>query len=111
MCSGELLTKARGEEVIMKLILKNRRRYSKREAVLLLGARLYQDTFARYLYRNPHFAALKDWEEEEIEEAIDSLLSLGRIRLPKRGFWKGKLTASKRTQLPGFPGLAKFQFP
>jgi hypothetical protein len=38
------------------------------------------------------FGLLSTWQEEEIEEALESLRRAGKIRVPKRGFWKDRLT-------------------
>lgn len=90
VCQGNSVSEPYGQRIITDFVAKYRRRYSKREVLLLLGGRFYQDTVTKLLYRNPDFGLLKDWDEEDIGEAVDALLSLGRIRVLARGFWKAK---------------------
>ena len=91
VCQGKSLSEPYEQRIITGFVAKYRRKYSKREVLLLLGGRFYQDTITKLLHRNPNFGLLKDWGEEDIGEAVDALLSLGRIRVLARGFWKAKM--------------------
>ena len=91
VCQGKSVSEPYRQRAITDFVAKYRRRYTKREVLLLLGGRFYQDTVTKLLYRNPNFGLLKDWGEEDIGEAVDALLSLGRIRVLARGFWKAKM--------------------
>jgi hypothetical protein len=39
------------------------------------------------------FGSLVGWQDEEIEEALDTLRRQGAIKVLKRGFWKDRVTS------------------
>jgi ATP-dependent DNA helicase RecQ len=95
VCNGRALHQADGELQILDFVSRNRRRFTLRQAVhLLRGARSYE-VVRSGLNSYPGFGLLSGWQEEEIEEALESLCRRGDIKVLKRGFWKERLTTGK----------------
>lgn len=95
VCDGRALRRAEGEAQILECVSGNRRRFTLRQTVQLLrGAKSYE-VVRRGLAAYRGFGMLAGWQEEEIEEALDSLRRAGKIRVAKRGFWKDRVTAAE----------------
>jgi superfamily II DNA helicase RecQ len=95
VCDGRVLSQAEGEAQIVELVSRNPRCFTLREAAQLLrGAKSYE-VVHRGLASYYGFGVLACWQEEEIEEALESLRCSGRIKVLKRGFWKNRITADK----------------
>jgi hypothetical protein len=45
------------------------------------------------------FGLLAAWEPEDIAEALGALQAAGKLRLPERGWWKGRLAPARRAAL------------
>jgi ATP-dependent DNA helicase RecQ len=95
VCEGSCSEARPGEEIIMGFVKKARRKFTLRETLAILkGDRSYLVSRER-LYSRPGFGSLSDWHIDDIEEAIALLCAEGKIRIPKRGFWKYRLTIGK----------------
>jgi ATP-dependent DNA helicase RecQ len=94
VCDGRVLSQAEGEAQIVELVSRNPRRFTLREAAQLLrGAKSYE-VVHRGLASYYGFGVLTGWQEEEIEEALESLRRSGKIKVLKRGFWKERIAPS-----------------
>jgi hypothetical protein len=81
-----------GEEEVLVIVSRHRRRFTVCQLVQLLrGAKSYSALRA-HLPAFGEFGRLADWQEEEIEEALETLRRAGKIRVLKRGFWKDRIT-------------------
>jgi hypothetical protein len=65
---------------------------------LLRGVKSYE-VVRRGLAAYPGFGVLSGWQEEEIEEALESLRRSGATKVRKRGFWKDRLTTGEAVGL------------
>jgi ATP-dependent DNA helicase RecQ len=94
VCDGRVLQRAEGEAEILDFVLRNRRRFTRLQAVKLLrGGKSYEAvTGGLAAFRD--FGTLSGWQEEEIEEALEALLRRSMIKVLKRGFWKDRVTVS-----------------
>ena len=96
VCDGRAVKQAEGQQQILEVISRNRRRFTLRQAVQVLrGAKSYE-VVRRGLVAYKGFGLLADWQEEEIEEALEGLHRSGAIKVLKRGPWKDRLTAGRR---------------
>jgi ATP-dependent DNA helicase RecQ len=96
VCDGTTVVSMEGEDAIIRFIRRNPRRYTPREVVKLLwGGRLDFPAFHRAVRSFPD-GDLHTWERSDVEEALESLLVSGSLRIAKRGFWKGKLSPGRK---------------
>jgi ATP-dependent DNA helicase RecQ len=99
VCDGQVQDQPEGAEKIVEVVSRHRRRFTVRQLVkLLLGTRSYtavRQSLASY----GDFGLLTGWEEEEIEEALESLRRIGAIRVLKRGPWKDRVTMGEAAAL------------
>jgi ATP-dependent DNA helicase RecQ len=91
VCDHRVVTTPAGQAEILWFARRHRRRFSVGEAAEILSgapgpraARDFHDCV-------PGYASLGSWEKEEVEIAIHSLLAAGKLHLPTRGLWKGRL--------------------
>lgn len=92
VCDGQVVKQAEGQEQILDFLSRNRRRFTLRQTVeLLQGAGSYE-VVRSGLASYPAFGLLAVWQEEEIEEALESLQRSGTISVLKRGFWRDRIT-------------------
>jgi ATP-dependent DNA helicase RecQ len=99
VCEGRALKRADEESQILNFISRNRRRFTLRQTVQLLrGANSYE-VARRGLASYPGFGLLAGWQEEEVEEALETLSRRGAIKVLKRGFWRDRVT-SRRAEVP-----------
>lgn len=96
ICEGRILTEKEGESGTMAFIKKYRRRFSKREVNQILHGKKTYDVMKKDFDKYWGFGMLDDWDAEDIEEGIDSLLAARKAVIPQRGFWKHKVTTGKR---------------
>lgn len=100
ICDGTADRLPPGLRQIVEFVGRYPRRFTVREASLILeGSRVAQVSDA-LLWRFTGFGDLKGWNRDEIEEAIESLERQKIVVAPKRGFWKSRLSlASKKAYL------------
>ena len=91
VCDGAADGTAEGESLILWFTRRYRRRFTPAEAAQILcgtrgprAARGFHDCL-------PGAGALEGWTLEEAEEALGALTGCGRVRLLRRGPWKGRL--------------------
>jgi hypothetical protein len=98
VCDGIATDTMEGEEAILKFMRRNPRRYTQREAVsLLCGDRTGYPAFPRFYGGFRERGALHAWHRSDVEEALESLLAAGSLRIARWGFWKGKLSHGRAT--------------
>ncbi|OHD20983.1 MAG: hypothetical protein A2064_03150 [Spirochaetes bacterium GWB1_66_5] len=103
VCAGGAGEPAEGRLALQAFFRRHRRRFTLRQAVqVLCGRRCYEvvrdelDCFRGY-------GLLSGWEPEDIAEALACLQAEGALRLPERGWWKGRLAPGGRTFQAGAP--------
>jgi ATP-dependent DNA helicase RecQ len=91
VCDGAADGQAEGEARILRFTRRYRRRFTPAEAAeILCGAR--SPRAARGFHDClPGAGALEGWTLEEAEEALGALTGCGKIRLLRRGPWRGRL--------------------
>ncbi|MBN2535137.1 MAG: ATP-dependent DNA helicase RecQ [Spirochaetales bacterium] len=97
-CSNRMINEKEGEEKIMSFIRKHKRRVSKRELIQILHGKPSYDVMKNNFDRYGGFGMLDDWQKEDIEEGIDSLLFSRKLVVPQKGFWKYKITTGKNNE-------------
>jgi ATP-dependent DNA helicase RecQ len=100
VCEGRVVTEPQGQAEILWFARRHRRRFSIGQAAEVLcgepghrGARAFHDCV-------PGYASLSSWDKEDVEVAIRSLLAAGHLSVPSQGFWKGRITSSRRGAEP-----------
>jgi ATP-dependent DNA helicase RecQ len=92
VCDGKVVDIPEGQRSILEVVSRLRRRFTLHQTVQLLrGAKSYEEMRAG-LASYPVFGSLNGWQEEEIEEALDSLVKAGKMKVLTRGFWKHRVT-------------------
>ena len=102
ICAGTARERAEGETRILDFASRNRRRFTMLQAVQLLKGAKSHEVVRAALDSYDGFGMLADWQEEEIREALESLLRAGKISVSQRGFWKDRLTTG-----PVFPKIER----
>ncbi len=95
VCNGTALVEPAAERAITDFVSKHPRRYTRREAVLLLSGRRTLDARLRGLDTEPAFGRLASWEPADLQTAIETLERSRRIRTLHRGPWKHRLTRGR----------------
>lgn len=96
VCSQTEVLQPAGFTEVRDFVIRNRRAFTHRETVEILKGDSCFDVKKQYLDRVPQFGTLRGWRNEEIEEALASLLNLDILKLPLHGFWKNRLSAVRR---------------
>ncbi|MBN2444709.1 MAG: RecQ family ATP-dependent DNA helicase [Spirochaetales bacterium] len=101
-CDGTAVVKGEGKAEVLDFIQKHKRRFTKRELIQLLHGKTTYDVIQKNLDRRKGFGLLHDWHREDIEEALDNVLEAGIIAIPRRGFWKNRVTIKKKSGKTSF---------
>ena len=98
VCNGSAASRAEGEQEILSLIGRHRRRFKPTEAAEILCAavgprpvRSFQDCISGW-------GSLGGWMTHEAEAAIHALVWQGSLRFLRRGLWKGRVTVALRNR-------------
>ena len=92
MCDGVARAESPVATAVVHWLSRTRRRYTTAQAAVLAGtARAAPVPW--HPGREPVFGLLNAWQREEIEEALNELRAAGRLRIIKRGPWRGRITA------------------
>lgn len=81
------------EKEIFSLLFKNKRRFTKKEAVSFFKGYKSREVKDLQLHRLKGFAMLYDWETDQINETLNNLIDSRKIIIANSGFWKGRLTS------------------
>ncbi len=91
VCRGEVEDLRPFENVILSFVKKYRKRFTAKQfRSFLLGRHSPFLREGKY-HKSPEFGILYDWDPDDLEEVIKTLVSKGKISVIKRGSWKGKL--------------------
>ncbi len=103
LCDGPAMAAAEGLEEVLSFLTRQRRRFTPRQARLILLGRSSYDTVTERLQRTPGFGLLKGWREEDIEEGLSALQQAGLLRVARRGPWKGLASVPSHPRDRGVP--------
>ena len=96
VCDGTANHSPVGMQSLVELIGRNPRRFTVREASLILSGSRSGTVFEALLWRITGYGSLGGWEPSEIEEAISSLERQRILSIPRRGFWKRRLVLTAK---------------
>jgi len=96
VCEGTASGIPEGFYEIERFISKHRKQFSVRGAVQILKGKSSYDTVRGYLYRFKEYGLLGEWSENNLEEALNSMLQSRCLRVVSRGMFKHKLTSEKK---------------
>jgi len=96
VCSGEAARSPDGFYEIERFIKRHKKLFSVRGAVQVLKGKSSYDTVRGYLDRFRDFGLFKEWSENNLEEALNSMLQSRCLRVVDRGMFKHKLTSEKK---------------
>lgn len=91
VCSGKTVTNAAGTHELMTFVRQNRRRFTLREARVILSGAENFEAKDRGLWRSPWFGRLSSWHGDDLDEAFADLMEARMIRLPEKGMFKDRL--------------------
>ena len=81
------------EEKLINFIRNNKRKYTNRDAIMMLhGSSAFLPEKPDTLYC-PEFGLLSSWYKEDIEEALENLIRSKKLVNPPKGLWKHRLSA------------------
>ncbi|MBN1413105.1 MAG: ATP-dependent DNA helicase RecQ [Spirochaetales bacterium] len=95
VCDGSVQAEPEGLHEIMLFAKSNRRVYSIREARQILSGKPGLECTMKELYKNRFFGVLENWSIDDIDDALQELISRKIIRLPGKGLFKYRLTCAK----------------
>ncbi len=93
LCAGEASGEPPGLDVILSVLRRSPRRYTKRQLIALLAGRESAEAQAVGLVDRYGYGSLCSWRRDDIEEAVESLEGQGLIRAPRRGFFRHRYVA------------------
>ncbi len=74
VCSRDIIRTAAGSNTISSFLKHYPVKAGLRNAVIILSGKMYPDTFRSGSLFDPYFGLLEEWSEEEIEEALNTIL-------------------------------------
>jgi ATP-dependent DNA helicase RecQ len=92
VCGGSAGLLPEGEPQILAFAARHKRRFTPAEAAEILSAAPGPRPFRSFSDYVPGWGALDGWNPHEVESAIRVLVSDGKLRVPARGPWKGRLS-------------------
>src|SRR6202142_1829828 len=93
-CSGATVSQPEGQQEMLAFIARHKRRFKPAEAAEILCAAAGPRP-ARSLHDCiPGWGTLRGWLTGDVETSLRALVSQGRLRVPSRGPWKGRLSVS-----------------
>jgi len=98
VCEGRVVEHPEGEEALVGLVRRARRRYTAREIAYICVGRRSHEAVRRGLLSARGWGILSAWEHDEIVDAVEALVAAGTLAIPRRGPWKGRLTLPGRKQ-------------
>jgi ATP-dependent DNA helicase RecQ len=93
VCDGVARVESPVAAAIVSWLRRRRRRYPPGQATAVLAGTARTAPVPWHPGREPVFGLLGDWHREEIEQALDELRAAGRLRVIRRGPWRGRLSA------------------
>ena len=92
VCDGVARAESPVAEAVVRWLSRRRRRYTPAQAVAVLAGTAREAPVPWHPRREPVFGLLAAWRREEIEEALEEIRATGRLRVIKRGPWRGRFT-------------------
>jgi ATP-dependent DNA helicase RecQ len=92
VCDGLARTESPVADAVVHWLSRRRRRYTPAQAAAVLAGTARTAPVPWHPAREPVFGSLRAWRREEIEEALDELAAAGRVRVIRRGPWRGRIT-------------------
>jgi ATP-dependent DNA helicase RecQ len=95
ICDGTAIGRPDGEQEILRFAARHPRKFSAPQAAEILSAAPGPRAARAFHDCVPGYASLADWEKADVESAIDVLCAEGRLRVARRGPWRGRLSAPR----------------
>jgi ATP-dependent DNA helicase RecQ len=92
VCAGTRALKPPGERQILDFAAAHPRRFTAAEAAGILSGSMDPRAWRGFHDCLRCWAACAGWERDDVEAAIYALAADGRLRVPSRGPWKGRIT-------------------
>ncbi len=92
VCAGSEAASPEGKTEIVDFVKRHKRRFRRAQAEDILKGARNPRVIREFLDGVKGYGALRAWENEDIEEAMDELLAASCLRIAKRGLWKNRLT-------------------
>ncbi len=93
VCDGVARVESPVAEAVVRWLSRRRRCYTPGQAAAVLAGTASTAPVPWHPAREPVFGFLGTWRREEIEEALDELRAAGRLRVIRRGPWRGRMSA------------------
>jgi len=102
-CDGGAVSAAEGEDMILRFARRYPRQFTPAETARVLSGTPGPD--ARRFFQDCLQGAggLAGWTPLQVGEALRTLWAAGRLRILRRGPWKGKIAAARRRERPRLP--------
>ena len=104
VCSGAVSRIPEGRMEIIAFVRRHTRRLTLRQAAFALWDQPSYEAVRNRLHRLGGSASLSGWVREDIEEALEAMVTAGDLAVPDRGPWKGLLAAPRRAKTLEGPG-------
>ena len=101
VCDGRAAERPEGEDLILRFFHRHPRRFTPSEAARVLSGADGPAARRQLFDRVAGAGALAAWTQGHVREAIRSLSAAGRVRILRRGPWKGRITAARAAQTAG----------
>jgi ATP-dependent DNA helicase RecQ len=82
-CGGTWYDSPKSRPAVLSFIRKNRNRLTIKQAALALSGRINRTSIEEELHLLPGFGSLHGWNHAEIEEALHTMISEGKLQLRK----------------------------
>ena len=96
VCSGTAASRPAGEAEMLSFAHAHRRRFTPTRAADILTGSVGPRALRNFDDCRKGYGALASWERDDVETALRQLVAEGRLRVPSRGPWKGRLTVPRR---------------
>jgi ATP-dependent DNA helicase RecQ len=93
VCDGAARADAALTAAILRWLSRRRRRYTPAQAAAVLAGTARTAPVPWSPELEPTWSLLAEWTREEIEEALEEIRAAGRLRVIKRGPWRGRVVA------------------
>ncbi|MGA2479417.1 MAG: helicase-related protein, partial [Spirochaetia bacterium] len=93
ICDGSIARAPEGEKEILAFAARHPRRFPVPQAAEILSAAPGPRAARSFHNCVPRYASLPGWDKADVESAIGMLCAEGKLRVARRGPWKGRLSA------------------
>ena len=92
VCCSQVLLKDPSEDEVLGIVRRYKKCFSSTLLQHFLLGRHSRPILQGRYFRSPGFGCLAGWNPDDVKETIQGLITGGKIRERKTGWWKGKLT-------------------